>query len=326
MPLPLIPIAIALGASALGALGVKKGVEGVANANAAKERGKRAEAKHRAAVARVDAARETTNNHAVLLGREKKAVLDGTIAAVSALLQKLEKRSAVGAVETLDDVSVTREEFDGFRAKFLELEVAFGAASSAAVAGSAAGGTAVAGVGLFGAASTGTAISGLSGVAATNATLAWLGGGSLAVGGGGMAVGTAVLGGVVVGPALAVTGFVLASQGEKQLTRVVEYEAKVSESCKECDGIAELLAQFNVRIEELRGVIRELDRRTLKALGGINVETWSADNDEDLRQFRELVLLARALGEVLRAPVIDANGKVSEQSANVRTRYRTLLS
>lgn len=46
----------------------------------------------------------------------------------------------------------------------------------------------------FGAASTGTAISSLSGAAATNATLAWLGGGSLAAGGGGMAAGTAVLG------------------------------------------------------------------------------------------------------------------------------------
>ena len=41
----------------------------------------------------------------------------------------------------------------------------------------------------FGVASTGTAISALSGAAATNAALAWLGGGALAVGGGGMAAG-----------------------------------------------------------------------------------------------------------------------------------------
>jgi hypothetical protein len=40
----------------------------------------------------------------------------------------------------------------------------------------------------FGAASTGTAISALSGIAATNATLAFLGGGSLAAGGLGIAV------------------------------------------------------------------------------------------------------------------------------------------
>lgn len=45
----------------------------------------------------------------------------------------------------------------------------------------------------FGVASTGTAISALSGVAATNAALAWLGGGALAAGGGGIAAGSAFL-------------------------------------------------------------------------------------------------------------------------------------
>lgn len=45
----------------------------------------------------------------------------------------------------------------------------------------------------FGVASTGTAISTLSGAAATNAALAWLGGGVLAAGGGGMAAGNAFL-------------------------------------------------------------------------------------------------------------------------------------
>lgn len=45
----------------------------------------------------------------------------------------------------------------------------------------------------FGVASTGTAISALSGAAATNAALAWIGGGALATGGGGMAAGSAFL-------------------------------------------------------------------------------------------------------------------------------------
>jgi hypothetical protein len=61
-------------------------------------------------------------------------------------------------------------------------------------------------VGTLGTASTGTAIATLSGAAATNATLAWLGGGALAAGGGGMAAGAAVLGGIVILPALAIMG------------------------------------------------------------------------------------------------------------------------
>lgn len=47
---------------------------------------------------------------------------------------------------------------------------------------------------VIGTASTGTAISALSGIAATNAALAWLGGGTLAAGGAGIAGGSVILG------------------------------------------------------------------------------------------------------------------------------------
>ncbi|WP_459662859.1 hypothetical protein [Novosphingobium sp. 11B] len=84
--------------------------------------------------------------------------------------------------------------------------------SSVGIAGGAGAGAAAAAgswslVALVGSASTGTAISTLSGVAATNATLAWFGGGALAAGGAGMAGGTLVLGGVALVPVLAVAAW-----------------------------------------------------------------------------------------------------------------------
>lgn len=64
----------------------------------------------------------------------------------------------------------------------------------------------------FGIASTGTAISTLSGAAASNAALAWLGGGALAAGGGGMAAGNVFL--ALAGPVgWAITGVTLVSSG-----------------------------------------------------------------------------------------------------------------
>jgi hypothetical protein len=57
----------------------------------------------------------------------------------------------------------------------------------------------------YGTAGTGAAISGLSGAAASNAALAWLGGGTLGAGGGGMAAGSLVLGGLVFASAAIVT-------------------------------------------------------------------------------------------------------------------------
>lgn len=74
-------------------------------------------------------------------------------------------------------------------------EIGSGAAGGALGVGVATlGPTAAMGVATtFGVASTGTAISSLSGAAATNAALAWLGGGTLAAGGGGMAAGQLLL-------------------------------------------------------------------------------------------------------------------------------------
>lgn len=57
-------------------------------------------------------------------------------------------------------------------------------------------------VSTFGAASTGTAISSLYGVATYNATMAWFGGGALAAGGGGMAVGLTTLSVIAAAPAV----------------------------------------------------------------------------------------------------------------------------
>jgi len=96
-------------------------------------------------------------------------------------------------------------------------------ATSAVVASAALTGVPAAvtwGVATFATASTGTAISTLSGAAASNAVLAWLGGGSLAAGGGGMA---------------AVQQYCRASHGELQadwpcLLRVLSHQNILSRS------------------------------------------------------------------------------------------------
>jgi predicted nuclease with TOPRIM domain len=82
----------------------------------------------------------------------------------------------------------------------------------------------------IGFASTGTYIGGLSGVAATNATLAWLGGGSLAAGGGGMATGATVLGGLLVIPAIVVTGILSHKAANKKIKELDEKTIELNEA------------------------------------------------------------------------------------------------
>lgn len=110
-------------------------------------------------------------------------------------------------------------------------------------------------VGTYGTASTGTAIGSLSGAAATNATLAWFGGGSIAAGGGGMALGTLTLGGIVAIPALALTGILSHLKANKQIN---EIEDKIYEIRKVISQIKENLLLMNATEERAKEIIDSL--------------------------------------------------------------------
>ncbi|MCP9947100.1 hypothetical protein [Actinomadura madurae] len=65
--------------------------------------------------------------------------------------------------------------------------------------------------------------------------LAFLGGGSLASGGGGMALGATVLNVVTIGPAFLVGGLVVKGQGAKEITKAREREADIAVAIAELD-------------------------------------------------------------------------------------------
>lgn len=130
-------------------------------------------------------------------------------------------------------------------------------------------------VSTFGSASTGAAIAGLSGVAATNATLAWLGGGAVAAGGGGIAVGSTVLGGIIAIPAIAIFGVfshISANKKiiniEKEMHKIVKYmdqmEANLLKMILLEDRSDELMSSIKKAREtfehELKKTLRELNR------------------------------------------------------------------
>nr|WP_232107543.1 hypothetical protein [Streptomyces gossypiisoli] len=133
---------------------------------------------------------------------------------------------------------------------------AAGGAAGAAVGGAAAYGAFTAAA-LFGTASTGTAISTLSGVAATNATLALLGGGTLAAGGAGMAGGTLLLTGMVAAPAaaLAAAGFYVLrkrrtkKEEERLRTEVEAAEAALDQSQQGFDSMIDVLHRATAIME-----------------------------------------------------------------------------
>jgi hypothetical protein len=120
--------------------------------------------------------------------------------------------------------------------------------------GSIAGGTLAVGswalVTALGSASTGVAISGLSGVAATNATLAWFGGGALAAGGAGMAGGAAVLSGLFAIPLV----YFAAKGSHKKAKELEDAEKEVADAIvrirEQLDAFPAILAAVQERKRE----------------------------------------------------------------------------
>lgn len=106
----------------------------------------------------------------------------------------------------------------------------------------------------FGTASTGTAISTLSGAAATNAALAWLGGGTLAVGGGGIAAGSALL--ALAGP----IGWTVA--GATLLTSIALFTKKKQENREERQRELTKVRQNTADVTRRDAQITDLLRRT----------------------------------------------------------------
>lgn len=74
-------------------------------------------------------------------------------------------------------------------------------------------------------ASTGAVISGLHGAAATSAKLAWLGGGAVAAGGGGMALGIATIPGLALGPGILAFG-IMSNVNAKKFENAVDEKIK----------------------------------------------------------------------------------------------------
>lgn len=106
----------------------------------------------------------------------------------------------------------------------------------------------------FGTASTGTAISTLSGAAADNAALAWLGGGALSAGGGGMAAGKALL--AMAGP----IGWTIA--GATLLSSILLFANKRAKLNKEKNEEIEALKKNTESVREMSEQIGEIITET----------------------------------------------------------------
>jgi hypothetical protein len=319
--IPIILGAIAIGSAAFGAV---KGAEGLSDMNKAKEIGKCAQKRHEDAVSELKEDWKATNNLAEEYGQLQLEVMKTTIGRFVDFIERnigKAKQSEKEFLEGLDGISV--QQIKEYKAAAMEAEQFFKGGAKTIGAAAAGYGGAMSLATSVGVASTGTLIGGLSGAAAWNATLAWLGGGSLAAGGGGMALGSIVLGGITVGPAVLIGGFVLAGEGEKALTKAREYDAEVNVAITKIEAAKDFMQQVKRRITELMDLLATLNN--LAVMGLDELESLpSFDKNRDATRFQQVALVVKALAEIMKTPVLDSEGQLNPATVNIHAKYRTL--
>ncbi|GAA7207442.1 hypothetical protein JP0021_03480 [Helicobacter pylori] len=201
--------------------------------------------------------------------------------------------------------------------------------ASGAVIGSAIGGVLAAygaytGVGMLASMAGGVAIAELSGVAATNVTLAWLGGGALSVGGFGMVGGMVVLGGLVAGPALAILGAMSADEMKEKLEKAKAYYSQVEKAVKKADAmtdqfqaIEKMAKLFTKQIAKCDTLLFLLSQDAIATMKKHNYDFSPYDkeeNEEEKDQLCVTVSTLSSLSAFLKVPIIDEHQKLNEKA------------
>lgn len=233
MPLPLI---IGIGAAIAGVTGVANGIRGGKKMKEANDTAKEAEDRHKRNVKVFEDENKKTTEQMDKLGETELRILD-SFKEFSDIIEMIQNRPDFKNI-TSQNASIPEYNPEELKTASTGAAVLLGGLSGAA-AGTA--GATTAAVMALGTASTGTAIASLSGVAATNATLAAIGGGSLAAGGGGMALSSAVLGGATLGVGLLVGGIIFNFTGENLKKKADESWDKMIEAEIKIDRIVDYL-------------------------------------------------------------------------------------
>ena len=318
MPIPFIIGGIALAAAGAG---IKKGIDASNKNEEAEEIVEEAQDRFENAQKKLEKERKRLNAELNEFAKLKLSVFTTEINILVSLLKKCKDTKSELSSENINFTKEEISQLENSVSNSLEISAGLGKgiASGALTAMGASGS-----VGVLATASTGTAIGSLSGVAATNATLAWLGGGSLAAGGGGMALGTAVLGGMVAGPLIAITGFVMDSKAEKNLTEAYEFASEIDIGIEKIDyaiteyhSIYKYIDELSIVIHKFRENFNQINNNLNRVGFGLKTKRFFGVTKVcEEKEFEQLLVIGKNLKMVLDISLMDKDGNKNNNFTN----------
>lgn len=165
-----------------------------------------------------------------------------------------------------------------------------------------------------------TSISRFSTVALRNSQIAWLGSDSL-VTRRRMALDSLVLDGITVGSALTVGGLMLNLEDEDALMQARTYEAKVKAAIAKIEAAGDFLQQVARRLNQLSDLVYYLNTYASRGLSNLKSQPLHERSKID-----SVWLAIEALGDIMKLPILDSQGKLNPATAKIQTRYHKLLN
>lgn len=317
MVLPLILLGIGV---VTGTGGVGLGGAGAAEIVKAKKTIAKAGATYDAEYSLAEAAVKQTNANLAEFGSLQKRAITDVVVRMEDWLRRNEKQVRESERLLVDGVDATTQKVPGLGKLDVEAAAWVTAAVGSVATGAAVNSAVTSAVMTWGSASTGTAISTLSGAAATNATLAALGGGAIAEGGGGMALGSTVLGTVALGPALLFSGAVIKKQGAKAKTQATKGASDVSVAVAELHAKVAALGGVDRRTAELSELLHKMRLRAIVAMDDLESEPFVPELHA--ARFQRAMNLVVGVRDIAATLVIDADGALTDRGAGLKIKYR----
>ena len=332
MPLPLLLVVPAL--AGLGLFAAKKGYDAYSDNEEADSLNQEAKDIFEKGQRSLKTARTRCTKELEALGQQKFEIWDRQLGRFVSLMEQMRNIELLGAseIDRLGANAFSKAELARMKELSSLAAEVVGGGTAAIGTGALVGMASYGGATMLATASTGTAIASLSGVVATNATLAWFGGGSLAAGGMGMAGGMAVLGGIVAVPVLAVGGLVLAAKARENLAAARSNHAQAEKAVGKMRAAASVVNGIRKVAGQFRDVLARLDTRTTQVLDDFEMvlkhhgADYSKLAEADRRKVHLAVVFAKGLKAVLEAPLLTKSGALTKSYPKALEHGRSLLS
>ena len=297
MPFPLLLIA---GAAVAGTIGVGKTIDAISTQSKANDINEDAQSIVDFAKNKMSFAKTESGESLRMLGDCKVRILNSSI---RDFVNEFGKLTKVERNDSIDkDFSITIDEKEIEELKELSIiasSLAKGAAGGV-VSGAVTAFGAYSAAGVLASASTGTAIATLSGAAATNATLAFFGGGSIAAGGLGVAASKANAN---------------LEDARSNLAKAKDFDSEINLAVTECVSIRRGADMMNRFLISLNSIFAPLvsEMTDIINYNGIDFSLYS---DEDKKTIRKAGALARSIKAILNIAILNDEGRYNSDSTD----------